>query len=195
MAKEKSVKNNPSSRRVIFFRWEETKEYTVLEDFVVKSIELKDALSDVEIANILCLEEDDISHIIGDLSKKYPNDVQGDDSRRSLCDGFSRKLPDGIAVAVAKSDKIVKMKEENAEMVADFLDKLSGAGGNIKLNSACENFKESKNARIYVREISYNYNDEENPEFRCGDILLPEEAHGIMKGLLFSNKKPKNKPR
>ncbi len=187
--KNKTVANNGSVRNVKFFRWEKAKEFTVMEDFVLQILEQKGALSDAEIARILCLDEGDVADIVGDLHKAYSDDVQGDDSRRSLCDGFSRKLPDGIAVAAGNSAPM-EMDDDEKTTMTDFLGKCAGTAENAKLNSRCEKFQKEKRAKIYSLKMSFNFNDKENPGFRCGDICLPEDAHNALKRLLFP--KPKS---
>lgn len=197
MAKKKSVKNNISCRSVIFFRWKKKKEFTVLEDFVVQILEQKGALSDAEIARILCLEEGDVADIIDDSRNEYEDDIQGDESRRSLCDGFSRELPDGIAVAVGGKGKD-KSKDEPIEIdntegaMAAFLDRCSGTEKNNRLNSDFKKFRKfrkEKNAKTYELKISYNFNDSANPDFRYNEIPLPEQAHKEMRKLLLPKEK------
>ena len=62
--------------------------FTILEDFILKILENKGSSSDEQIAEILCLDAEDIADIINDdgINKI----VQGDSSRRTLKSDFIR---------------------------------------------------------------------------------------------------------
>lgn len=193
--KHSADKGTSRSRRpVVFFHWEKDKEFTVLEEFVLRAIETQrsldpqELLPDLKIADILCLEEKDIFIIIEHIKTKYPGDIQGDPSHRSLREGFSRKLPDCFAVAIAnKSTYPIGDFSDSSEIFADFLAQSQDNQDNTakpKLAEKREEFRREREAKAYHTVISYNL-DRESPDFHCGDIPVPEVAHPYLTTLLI----------
>ena len=189
----KTIKQHARSERIVaFFRWQRKKDFTVLEDFILRVIELKGPCSDSEIAKILCLEEFDISIILDSKDGyKYAGDIQGDKSRRSLCDGFSRDLSDGIAMVTEQSKKIIEIdneKEEIADLeeICSFLEEKTEKNVNDKFSKEINKFRKEKNAKVYCLKISYLYNAQE-ADYRCGDVAVPQVAHKYMDKILQKN--------
>lgn len=110
------------------FRWPKSKEFTILEDFVLKVIERNLGNSDEEIAYILCLEPQDIQSIISDVGLK--GEIQGDSSRRTLPDDFTRKTLDGIAFAKEKKIPPPEITGEE-QLRAEALELISTFGRNV----------------------------------------------------------------
>lgn len=194
MAKKKhSAGKGPtrSNRPVVFFHWRKDKEFTVLEEFVLRVIEEQDALSDKEIADILCLEEEDITVIIEHIETEYPGDIQGDPSRRTLREGFSRKLPDCFAVEI-KGDAAPKFDFlDSSGEFADFLAQFKDNIVKPKLAKNQEKFRQDNKAEVYLMDLSFDYNHEP-PDFRYGNIPIPEFAHPYLTKLLKKKKKKKS---
>ena len=169
-----------SQRKIEFFRWIQQKEYTVLEDFALRILEKKGACNDLKIAEILCLKESDIAVIMRDLEKAYPNDVQGDSSRRSLCNNFSRNLPSGVAIAVVGQKKEPKKIEDitgdQNEEIIKFLDQFRDR---IEFGGRHQKFCRNLNAKRYILKISFYYG-REDAEFRCEDIADDIEIPAIL---------------
>lgn len=179
--KQQSSKKQTASfeRNVEFFRWKERKNYTAPEEFVLRVLEQQGACADSEIAEILCLAESDVAVLICDMEEAYPGDVQGDSSRRSLCDGFSRDLPNGIAVSFGKQKKPKELFNESGEMSV-FLDQFHDC---VQTGGKHEQFRRGQKVQRYLLKISFKH-DADEPDFRCRDIAVPESACAAMKMLL-----------
>ena len=107
--KEKSaVLLGRSKGEVHVYRQPRDKQFTVLEDFVLRVLEQGLGKSDEEIAQILCLEAADIDSIIA--SDALKTEVEGDASRRSLPDNFTRQDPDDIDLGEQSSKERVEVR-------------------------------------------------------------------------------------
>lgn len=187
---KKQKQSSRSQRDVEFFCWPQKKEYTVLEDFIVRILE-KGACADSKIAEILCLEEPDIAIVMHDLEEEYSGDVQGDSSLRSLCDNFSRSLPVGVAIAVGKQLKeIEKITAHQSEEIVKFFDQFHDR---IESNGRHEKFRKEHGAKRYVLKISF-YHDRKDTEFHLADMMddikIPEVLAHNMERLLGLKGKP-----
>ena len=184
---EKDKKHSPAasgrrSRPVWFFRWKRRKDFTMLEDAVIRAIEIKGALSDEEIAAALCLEAGDVAIVLHSLDKEYQGDVQGDFSRRSLCDDFSRDLPNGFAVVATKKNKnLQEFSDDDGEM-DNFLNELRESPAGECPEEIAKFIKEQKECRCFVAEVSFCENGEE-PDFRCDNKPIPAAARPALEKL------------
>lgn len=88
-ASKSAKKSKKPEKPSIFYILCWNRKFTLLEDFVLKVLEENDARADATIAQILCLNVADIPDIVG--SDRLKECVQGDDSRRTLMSGFTRK--------------------------------------------------------------------------------------------------------
>lgn len=170
--------NQQNRLTVNVYRWKQRKKFTVLEDFTIKILE-KESLSDEKIAKIFCLEAEDMADIVKDINKEYKGTIQGDHTQRSLCEGFSRHLPDKIAIE--------KEKLPNSSANVKFLEKIKHGQ---KSDKSTNNLRNEHGAEVFSLEITFNPNDE-NTVFRCNGVDVPESFYDILKekSLLKKNKK------
>lgn len=195
MAKKKKEKQpsaqsgdgQKSNRRINIYRWQQRKEFTALEAAIIEILKQKGALSNEKIANIFCLQAEDVSIIVKDINREYEDTVQGDFSRYSLCNDFSRDLPDGIAIGKEKNDKPARVIPDSFEDVA-FLDRLMESGKLPQSGKFDDNFREVHKAKVFSLEVTYNPNDEDTT-FRCGNFKMLDSFRYILEKKLLPKKK------
>ncbi len=90
--------------------------FTLLEDFILRVLEEKQGCSDKEIANTLCMQPDEIEIIIDDDGLKGL--VQGDFSRRTLKEGFTREQ---FNFVTQKDNKLREYEQERTDCHEDRL--------------------------------------------------------------------------
>ena len=159
---------------VSMFRWPQEKKFTVLEDFVLKVIESGLGNSDEEIARALCLEPADIALIVEDGFLK--EEIESDDSRRSLPDNFTRRAPDGVALVDPKGKNPPSEIEGGDSALADVIKLADASGHPANWNGLSkERRKWMKEARASIFALSidaFRYNDKKCLFF-CGGQPVP----------------------
>ena len=200
MAKNKNQEHPVGIRKreILIFRWPRKKEFTVLEDFILRVIESKSGCSDKEIARVLCLDEEDVAVVLDDNDAL--DGVQGDASRRTLADSFSRNEPDGIAVAAPEGqggknkNKYKPPQEipEAGEDVVALLEKAQRADG-AKISSEQLKWRNARKARVYRLAVTVTDNGSKR-DFRCGGGEIPPSMLKVLGGFFpRKGKKPAKK--
>lgn len=176
------------------FRWAR-KRFTVLEDFILRVIEDKGGCSDQEIADVLCLDKEDIAVVLDDIAEMKC--VQGDDSHRTLADGFTREQPDGIAVVAWQWGKNKKSPppKEGAEFDADadiiaLLGKAPRAR-DADLSDKQSQWREDKQAKMYRLTVTVT-GDKDKPDYHWRKTKIPPSMLKVLGG--FFSRKGKKKP-
>ena len=196
MAKNKNQEHlgGIRKREILLFRWPRKKEFTVLEDFILRVIESKSGCSDKEIARVLCLDEEDVAAVLD--GNDALDGVQGDASRRTLADSFSRNEPDGIAVAApegqGRKNKYKQPQEipEAGEDAVALLEKAQRAD-DAKLSSEQLKWRNTRKAQVYRLTVTVTDNGDKR-DFRCGDDKIPPSMLKVLGG--FFPRKGKKKP-
>lgn len=191
MPKNKPQKKTDGLRQVpllIFHRtWQ--REFTVLEDFILHAIEMKGGCSDKEIADALCLEEADVTIILDD--EDGIEGVQGDESRRTLSDGFSRMADSIIVVGRWQKGKMPPKNIKEIDVDDDITAFLARLPPVIHSNLSQEQRGWCKAgwAKVY-RFAVLEMADEKKQSYRCGKIAVPESLHHAL-NKFFPSQKPK----
>lgn len=168
---------------VRLFRWQQDKKFTVLEDFVLKALERQLGCSDEEIARVLCLEPEDIDAIVGDGMLK--EEIDGDSSRRTLPDDFTRRAPDAVALAVAGKTPPPEIEggESARAGVLELLNTFGRGAGRDNQSKKRKEWMQESGARQLVLPVSaFRYNDGEWV-FLCGGEVVPPVLNGPLSKL------------
>ena len=155
------------------FLWPKERQFTVLEDFILKVIENDLGSSDEEIAHVLCLEPRDVGFIInyGDLKKA----IEEDSSHRVLRNGFAREMLDGIAFVDEDETPPPEIEggNKNRKELLEWMYELGRSTGRTDQSKERKIWMEENSARIIVLTISVFYYNNEQKIFSCDGKLVP----------------------
>lgn len=173
-----TVKNR-AVQKVWAFRY--PRRFTVLEDFALRILEKQGGASDEEIARILCLDADDIPIILEEFMDA--KEVQGDDSRRTLGDSFSRQAVVVSCVAGSRSSDADEAVLNCTSEIAAFLERYGNPGSDRLSPKQKKKWKlEDDSEDICTLDIVYPLS--KNADFQCGGESVPEAMHSALSKIL-----------